>query len=134
MEAPLVLDRYRRPLLASAVELKRRIGNIQTGEFLSHLDSGGRRSEIALSSTLHRIASYLGWREELARQLTHLQYANDDQTKEVMRLLENVSTTWSSSGIDNVDGTPRLMLWKDEQRAIGGLMRGSDGATAVLGF
>ena len=48
--------------------------------------------------------------------------------------MNHVSTQFSTSRLDN-DGTyARLMLWKEEQRAIGGLMLEADPRNHVIGF
>jgi hypothetical protein len=127
-----VLDVYRRPLAASAAELKRRLGNIEHNSFLGYASNGDHRAEIAIRSTLYRFAAYLGWRESLSRRLTFLTYEDSDKTKNVTALLEDVGSQLSDSRIKHA-GSPRLMLWKDEQRAIGGLMCPTD-APAVIGF
>jgi hypothetical protein len=50
----------------------------------------------------------------MARRLTYLDYGNTVETKEVLELLETVSSRLATDGFDNSDGNPRLMLWKDE--------------------
>lgn len=132
-EASAVIEGIRRPLLASAVELKRRLGNILTNDFLRYTSGNDHRSRVALRSTLYRFAAYLGWRESLARQLTYLKYPSSDDTREVLELLENVATKLATDSLDWIDDSPRLMLWKDEQRAIGGLMQ-APSAAGVIGY
>jgi hypothetical protein len=134
VEARVILDRYRKPLLVSAVELRSRIGNIRSNAFLTYLNAQDHRAEIALRSTLYRFAAYLGWREALERQLTYMEYQSNERTGRVVWLLNDVGTQLSTSGLDVVAGRPRLMLWKDEQRAIGGLMLNPRDAPGVLGF
>jgi hypothetical protein len=129
-----VLDRYRRPLLASAVQLARRIENIRHRSFLAYLASNDHRSEVALKSVLYRFAAYLGWRELLSRELTYLDFQDSTQTKDVLGLLDDVRTKFSSSRFDIVHGRPRLMLWTEEQSAIGGLMLSTEGTPGVIGF
>lgn len=129
-----VLDRYRRPLLASAVQLARRIENIRRRSFLAYLGADEHRAEVALKSVQYRFAAYLGWRELLSRELTYLDFEDSGQTKEVLGLLDDVRTRLSSSRFDIMDGRPRLMLWTEEQSAIGGLMLRKDGGSGVIGF
>lgn len=126
-DAQKVVETFRRPLLAAAVEFKRRLGNILHGAFFAYLGADSRRSRMALLSTAYRMAAYLGWRELLSRRLTYLHYEDSERTKTVISLLEDVSTQLARD--DWVD----LMVWKDEQRAIGGLMLNEDG-TGVIGF
>lgn len=134
LEAREIIDHYRRPLLVSAVELNRRLGNIRANNFMAFLEAPGRRADVALTSTLYRFASFLGWREMLTRKLVFLDFEDSEHTKTTLERLENVTTKLSSSGLDWIEGVgPRLMLWKDEQRAIGGLMCEPDG-DGILGF
>jgi len=134
LKAREVIDQHRRPLLASAVELNRRLGNIRANHFLSYLQHPGHRADVALLSTLYRFAAFLGWREILARKLTYLDYEDSSRTKQALERLERVSAKLATSSLDRADGHgPTLMLWKDEQRAVGGLMCRADG-DGVLGF
>lgn len=131
-DALRIVETYRRPLLAAAVELKRRLGNVLHNAFLVYLRTDSRRSHVALLSTAYRLSAFLGWRELLARQMTYLRYEDSERTTKVLALLEDVSTQFAS---DNLEFEPAgcLMLWKDEQRAIGGLMLNATG-TGVVGF
>lgn len=134
LEARAVVDRYRRPLLASAVELRSRLGNIRHNNFHHYIESRTGRSDLAVLTTLYRIANYFAWRELIARELTYMPYEDDARTKKVVDLMNHVSTQFSSSSLDN-DGTyARLMLWKEEQRAIGGLMLNENPRNPVIGF
>lgn len=131
-DAQKIVETYRRPLLGSAVELKRRLGNVLHNEFLAYLRVDSPRSRIALLSTAYRVAAFLGWRELLGRKLTYLRYEDSERTTKVVALLENVSSQFAT---DRLDFEPPgcLMLWKDEQRAVGGLMLEADGS-GILGF
>jgi hypothetical protein len=133
-EALEVLARYRRPLLAAAVELRSRIGNIAHNNFFHYLDPATGRSELAVRTTLYRIASYLAWRELISRELTYLHYEDESRSKRAIDLLNHVSTQFSDSGLDFDGQRSRLMLWKEEQRAIGGLMLTGAPANSVIGF
>lgn len=109
--------------MAAAVELSRRIGNIGANSFLVYLRvTVDHRATVALQSTLYRVAAFLGWRELLVRKLTYLPFERADETRAVLQSIEDVSSQLASDGLDVRDGVSRLMLWKDEQRAIGGLM------------
>jgi hypothetical protein len=134
LKAKEVLDRYRRPLLAAAVSLARRIENIRHRSFLVYLGADEHRARVALRSILYRFAAYLGWRELLNRELTYLDFEDSEQTKEVLGLLDDVRAKLSSSRFDIVENQPRLMLWTDEQAAIGGLMLTTEGTAGIIGF
>lgn len=131
-DAQKIVETYRRPLLASAVELKRRLGNVLHNDFLAYLSADSRRSQIALLSTAYRVAAFLGLRELLSRKLTYLRYEDSERTTRLVALLEDVSTQFAT---DRFDFEPPgcLMLWKDEQRAVGGLML-EIGGSGILGF
>lgn len=133
-EAKVVLDRYRRPLLSAAVQLLRRIENIRSRSFLAYLQAGDGRAQTALRSTLYRFAAYLGWRALLDRELTYLHFEDTDQTRDVLALLDAIRAALASSQLDSSDGAARMMLWSEEQAAIGGLMLRTDGSPGVLGF
>lgn len=125
-----VLDRYRRPLLAAAYQLERRLDNIRRRGFLGYLHAEPHRAEVAMKGTLYRFAVYLGWRELLSRELTYLDFENSERTRDVLDRLDEVRAKLSSSRFDH----QRLMLWTEEQSAIGGLMLTSTGTPGVIGF
>lgn len=134
LKARKIIDDYRKPLLQSCVQLAQRIENIRYRGFLIYLkDDHPHRIEVASKSVLYRFASYMGWRELLARELTYLDYENGEQTRAVLRQLDNVRARLASSRLDVDNGKPRFMLWTEEQRAIGGLMLRTDGV-GVIGF
>jgi hypothetical protein len=101
---------------------------------LSNLKADEHRAQIALRSILYRFAAYLGWRELLNRDLAYLTFEDGTQTREVLGLLDDLRAKLSSSRFDVVDGQPKMMLWTDEQAAIGGLMQRGDGTAGVIGF
>jgi hypothetical protein len=129
-----VLDQYRRPLLAASVQLARRIENIVHRSFLEYLKADEHRAQVALRSILYRFAVYMGWRELLNRELTYLSFEDSAQTREVLGLLDDLRAKMSSSRFDIVDGLPKMMLWTDEQAAIGGLMQTTGNTPGVIGF
>ncbi|MFI7585661.1 hypothetical protein ACIB24_01135 [Spongisporangium articulatum] len=126
-----LFDQYRRPLLAAAVELTRRLGNIRHRNFDIYLRTSGRRGELAVLTTLYRLASYLGWREVITRERAYLRHPDDAKASTLVRQLEDVATQLSSDGPGF--GT-ELMLWKDEQRAVGGLMIFGENPSRIIGF
>ncbi len=129
-EQQAVLDLYRKPLIAAADDLGHRINNIRLEYFFDrYLGGDGQRQQLALRTTLFRFAKYFGWIEVLYRRVTFLDFGNEADTRTVALALRNVGGDFAS---DNPD--THLMLWREEQRAIGGLMQLPDGAPGVIGF
>ncbi|OAA27717.1 hypothetical protein UG55_100745 [Frankia sp. EI5c] len=132
------LDRYREPLLVAAFDLGARIHNIRKKQFLAYLTSTERRSRLALLGTLFCVARYFGTLEIVYSRLALLRFESADDTRVVAALLADISGALSSDQYDRVDTyhSSRFMLWREEQRAIGELMRGGPGSTSTecLGF
>jgi hypothetical protein len=129
IEAKAELARYRRPLLEAAFDLGARIDNIQNSGFDGYILSGERR-DIAVKSTLYRFARYFGTLEILRSHLTFLEFQSAEETKSVAERIVSVESALSS---DYYEG---LMLWREEQRAIGEetLWREEGGARRCVGF
>jgi hypothetical protein len=129
IEAKAELARYRRPLLEAAADLGARIDNVQHGEFDVYFVAEDRR-EIAIMSTLYRFARYFATLEVLRSQLTFLEFESASETKEVAALIVRIEGALSS------DGFKGLMLWREEQRAIGeaALDRDEEGDLSAIGF
>jgi hypothetical protein len=119
------LDKYRAPLLAAVDDLGRRINNIRNDNFLAYLDSD--RGERARLSTLFRFAQYFGWTEIIYGYSDRLRFENDAATKTVTGMLGDIGWVLSFDQFDRTDKddftTSQFMLWREEQRAIGELMR-----------
>jgi hypothetical protein len=130
-EAKIVLDRYRGPLLDAAWQLGDRIDSIRHGDFLQYFSAGHPRARDAKLTTLHRFAYYFGWREFMRTQVQLLRFADEQDTRLVAGLLDDVTWALSSSSVDG----GKAMLWPDEQRGIGELMTegGSGAGSPVLG-
>lgn len=111
-----VLARYREPLAAAAYDLQSRLYNILELEFFEKFGDG-ERAEEALRTTLFRFAQYFGWTEILRRDIQFLNFPNDQETRRVAELQESVSQCFRDD-----DYGHELMIWSDEQRAIGELM------------
>jgi hypothetical protein len=111
-----VLARYREPLAAAAYDLQSRLYNILELEFFEKFGDG-ERAEEALRTTLFRFAQYFGWTEILRRDIQFLNFPNDQETRRVAELQESVSQCFR----DDEYGW-ELMIWSDQQRAIGELM------------
>jgi hypothetical protein len=123
------LARYRKPLLEAAYDLGARIDNIRNRGFDTYIRSGDRR-DIAVLSTLYRFARYFGTLEILRSQLTFLDFEDAEETRSTAEQIVKVAEALSSDSCDE------LMLWREEQRAIGEetLRRGPDGTLTCVGF
>ena len=137
MAAREKLDRYRAPLLAAVDELGNRINSIRNDGFLAYLDIDNRR-ETALLSTHFRVAQYLGWIEIIYGYSHRLQFEADDLTRKVTRTLGEIARILASDKFDRVDAndftSTSFLLWREEQRAIGELMRKSGHEPGCIGF
>jgi hypothetical protein len=113
-QAEAVLKRYREPLAAAAFDLQSRLYNIIRLDFFAlHRD----RADEAFKTTLFRLAQYFGWTEILRRDIQFLSFPEDEETRRVAHLQSEISKRF----LTNEYG-PELMIWGDEQRAIGELM------------
>lgn len=117
-QAKVVLDRFRGPLLDAAWQLGDRIDHIRNRGFLDYLAEGSGREQDAKLTTLFRFAQYFGWREVVRTQVQLLRFVNEEDTRLVAGLLDDVDWVFSSGRLDD----SRAMLWSDEQRGIGELM------------
>jgi hypothetical protein len=122
--ARVQLDEYREPLLIAVDELDNRVDSIRNRRFLSYLRT--ERGDLACKSTLFRLARYLGWIEILYGQSGQLRFASDERTKGVAETIAWIASTLAEDRYDlqTHDGgiKSRLVLWREEQRAIGELM------------
>ncbi|NBC45339.1 hypothetical protein [Corallococcus exiguus] len=127
------LEKYREPLLATAGDLFHRIRNIREHGFLVYLRSNNeQRSRIALLGTLYRFGKYWAVVDELYRTVNILRFQTEEETRSVDLLLSEIGSTFASDQIDR----DRLMVWREEQRAIAEMMRPDEraDALAVIGF
>ncbi len=134
--AKAALDELRQPLMAAAYDLNSRIHNIRSKDFLLHYVGGGHvRADLALKTTLFRFSRYFGWVMLLERQVTHLRFETQEDTKAVALLLHNITACLSTDGLDvDDDGDARLMLWREEQQAVGGLMQHGGPSPSLIGY
>lgn len=132
------LDRYREPLLVAAFDLGARIHNIRKKALLAYLTSTERRGRLAVQGTLFCLARYFGTLEIVYARLALLRFESAEDTRVVAALLADINGVFASDRYDRdeTDGSSRFMLWREEQRAIGELMRGGPESTAdeCLGF
>jgi hypothetical protein len=113
LRAEEVLTRYREPLAAAAFDLQSRLYNILRLGFFDKFGNHAR-SEEALRTTLFRLAQYFGWTEILRRDIQFLSFPEDDETRRVAQLQSDVAERFLSHSYGSA-----LMIWKDEQRALG---------------
>jgi hypothetical protein len=114
MNAEDVLARYREPLAAAAFDLQSRLYNILTLDFERKHGEGTERAEEALRTTVFRLNQYLGWREILRRDIQFLSFPEADETRRVAHLLLEVSRCLLSDEYGH-----DMMIWSDQQRALG---------------
>jgi hypothetical protein len=125
LEAAARLDLSREPLLTAARDLWHRLRNIREGEFLvfyARSAAPAHRAEIAKLSTAFRLARYWGVLEDLYGTTDLLAFERDETTRPVTDLVNRIGRTFASDS--PVMGGQQLMMWREEQRAIGELMAG----------
>lgn len=114
LDAEKVLTRYREPLAAAAFDLQSRLYNILELDFLARFGGDHEQAPEALRTTLFRLAQYFGWTEILRRDIQFLSFPEADETRRVAELQRQISQRFLTSKYP----TP-LMIWSDEQRALG---------------
>jgi hypothetical protein len=114
LHAEEVLTRYRQPLAAAAFDLQSRLYNILRLDFFEKFGEGHERAAEAHRTTLFRLAQYFGWTEILRRDIQFLSFPEDDETRRVAELQSEISKGFLSDSYG-----PALMIWSDEQRALG---------------
>ncbi len=130
LRAEDVLTRYREPLAAAAFDLQSRLYNILRLDFFAKFGDRHPRAEDALRTTLFRLAQYFAWTEILRRDIQFLSFPEDDQTRHVAQLQSEIS-----KGFLTDSHGPTLMIWGDEQRAIGEQMIVEEhGKVLCMGF
>ena len=113
-KAEEVLTRYRQPLAAAAFDLQSRLYNLLRLDFLEKFGGEHPRGEEALRTTLFRIAQYFGWSEILRRDVQFLNFPEAGDSRHVAQLQSAIARQFLTDGHG-----PALMIWTDEQRAIG---------------
>ena len=114
LRAEEVLTRYREPLAAAAFDLQSRLYNILRMDFFAMFGGEHERCAVAEETTLFRIAQYFGWTEILRRDIQFLSFPEADDTRRVVELQTAIAKRFGRSSGDRA-----LMIWTDEQRAIG---------------
>ncbi|GAB7191560.1 hypothetical protein NUM3379_22680 [Kineococcus sp. NUM-3379] len=127
------LDRFREPLLAAVRDLQHRINNIRTQNFFMYLaERNGHRSRIALLSTAYRFGVYWGVVNALYAAVNPVRFQSEQETRKVAQMLTDIGKTFADDNLDEA----RLMMWREEQRAIAELMVAPTGgsSTHMIGF
>ncbi len=114
LRAEEVLARYREPLAAAAFDLQSRLYNILRLDFFAMFGGEHERCAIAEETTLFRFAQYFGWTEILRRDIQFLSFPEAADTRRVIELQAAIARRFGTSR-----GARPLMIWADEQRAIG---------------
>jgi hypothetical protein len=114
MAAEAILARFREPLAAAAFDLQSRLYNILEKNFFGLYGEGHERAEEALRTTLFRFAQYFGWTEILRREIQVLSFPEEGATRKVAQLQSEIANRFLTH-----EPRPHLMIWSDEQRAIG---------------
>lgn len=112
-----VLTRYREPLAAAAFDLQSRLFNLLRLNFFGKYGGTDERAEVARKTTLFRLAQYFGWTEILRRDIQFLSFPEDQDTRRVAGLQSQIAKCFLTDAY-----SPGLMIWSDEQRAIGEAM------------
>jgi hypothetical protein len=115
-EAQAVLSRHREPLLAAAYELQSRLHNILCNRFVENyvLATRAGKQDAALESTLYVFAQFFGWREIIRREIQFLRFPEDQETREVSRILRDIGETFLTDRYGR-----QFMIWRVEQRGLG---------------
>lgn len=114
LRAEDVLMRYREPLAAAAFDLQSRCYNILALDFLTKFGGSHKRQLDARRTTLFRFAQYFGWTEILRRDIQFLSFPEEQHTRRVAELQGSIARRLARS-----DDEEPLMIWADEQRALG---------------
>ncbi|GAB3168279.1 hypothetical protein GCM10027059_30620 [Myceligenerans halotolerans] len=112
------LAMQREPLIEAVEDLQSRIWNIRRNGFLEKyaMQEGAHRHELAVLSTLYRLGKYFATVETVRRGVDTWTLEHDPATEGLAVAVREVSETLAA------DRYGELMVWREEQRAIGELM------------
>jgi hypothetical protein len=115
-EATKLLCAYREPLLAASYELQARLHNILRNDFIETYVNANKADKraAAVHSTLYVFAQFFGWKEIIRREVQFLRFSRDKETREVTRLLRDITEAFLSDEFG-----PQFMIWRAEQRGLG---------------
>jgi hypothetical protein len=143
-EAKVVLDKYRAPLLSAAWELGHLIDNIRRGGIAAYVNNDSPRRRAAILTAAFRFAQYFGWSEVVRVETQLLRFNTEHDTRVIATLIGSITWIFASNSPNlnvrvgeakaisvesdvAIDASMRsgawLMLWSEDQRGIGELMR-----------
>lgn len=114
LSADDLLKKYSEPLAGAAFDLQSRCYNIVCKGLFQRFGAHHQRFPDAVMTTLFRFAQYFGWSEILRREIQYLSFQKEGVTKSASELMGDIAAAVASSDHDE-----SLMIWVDEQRAIG---------------
>ena len=104
----------------------------------SHAGPRANSAKTALLGTLFRFAQLFGWTEILYGSFDRLRFERDTSTKAVADALRDIGRLLAVDRVDRTDPadptTTQLMIWREEQRAVGDLMRVDSDPPRCLSF
>jgi hypothetical protein len=109
-------ERYWSSLSDAAEDLQHRIRNIRELGFLVYLTGSGSRRRVAQQSTFYRFARYWGAVENVNETRARLDL--ERARPRALDVAAEIGRTFTTDALG-----PRFMVWREEQRAIGELMR-----------
>jgi hypothetical protein len=131
LTAKAELDRVREPLLHVALDLGDRLNNIRNNAFLAYLESSNEwRRNVAATGTLYRLARYWCVVESLYDRTDLSKLRAESSTRDVAAKLSAIGSTFADDRHDQ----GRLMMWREEQRAIAERARDERAAIGCIGF
>ncbi|MGD9705705.1 MAG: hypothetical protein AB7Q42_07930 [Acidimicrobiia bacterium] len=134
-EAEQLVRRYREPIIFAADQLVNRVENVRAKGFLEKY--GVDRREYVVNSTVYAVAELLGWMELLRQDQQFLDLGEEGATRRMNECLAAIGRSLSTDTIIDADGRPALvMIWRQEQRAIGEVMieRATGQGARCLGY
>jgi hypothetical protein len=133
-EAERLVRRYTEPVVYAADQLVSRVDNMLNTQFLRQY--GATRREHVVHSTTFAVAELLGWMELLRQDQQFVGLGEEDSTRRLNEALARIGFTFSTNTITGPDGRAApLMLWRQDQRAIGEVMIDwHEGSGRCLGF
>ena len=114
LQAQDVLAKYRDPLAAAAFDLQSRLYNILCLGFFTKYADDAELTEEGVLTTLFRLAQYFGWTEILRRDIQFLSFPEAEDSQKVASLQGAIAGCFLTA-----DYGRELMIWSDQQRAIG---------------
>ena len=119
-----IVSKYSKPILRSAIDLKRRLESYIVGDGLvTYYNRTERDREYTINNTLFLIAEYFCWVEILYQQIQFLDVGLEEQNQNLNDYLREVNLAFMADINDSNDGVDfPFRIYKGEQRAIGEIM------------